>query len=97
LTCTARNIEARGFSARVVAKPLLAKKYVSGSWAVHGVFAKFCIFSTPSGSSPQRAGLRLNHLHEPTVTGVMNLGLAAARISQNAGCMMAVHANCTAA
>jgi len=35
----------------------LAKKYVSASWPVHGVFAKFCISLAPPGASRSRAGL----------------------------------------
>jgi hypothetical protein len=46
-----------GLSKKSAPSLSLAKKYVSASWPVHGVFAKFCISSAPPGASRLRAEL----------------------------------------
>jgi hypothetical protein len=65
----------------------LAGKYVSRSLAVHAGFEKFCI---PRGNRRKR---EFRHAR-----GVIRSNGAPAepcRTTQNAGCMMAIHANCT--
>ncbi|MGA9704417.1 hypothetical protein [Pseudomonas sp.] len=65
----------------------LAGKYVSRSRAVHAGFEKFCI--------PGREYRKREFSGPQAVFKNKGTPILLVRTTQNAGCMMAIHANCT--
>jgi hypothetical protein len=65
----------------------LAGKYVSLSWAVHAGFEKFCI--------PMNDRWKKEFRNADAVFKGNGASVQPCRATQNAGCMMAIHANCT--